>query len=103
MQPVSWQPWALGTKVREGPSPRPEPWELLFVIAAQQLFKHRARGSSIFLIKCPPSPGPGRAGLPGAGAPLQPTPSPEGIAQVGSTDASYRWSQGGASSPWPQG
>lgn len=67
-QLVSWQPGALETKVGAAPPLDLSPWELLFVIVAEQLFKQGAWGSSIFLIKCPPSLEPRRAGQPGAGA-----------------------------------
>lgn len=100
-QLVSWQPWALETKVRGAPPLDLSPWELLFVFVAEQLFKQAAWGSSIFLIKCPPSLGPRKAGQPGAGALARADTQPQRGCMRGPTDASYRWS-GGTALPHPR-
>lgn len=55
----------------------------MFVIVAEQLFKQGAWGSSIFLIKCPPSLEPRRARQSGAAALAGAEPSPEGTACEG--------------------
>ena len=85
--PGSWAPGSLGLweqRCERAPPLDLSPWERLFVITAEQLFKQGAWGSSTFLIKCSPSPGPGRAGWPGAGAPgWSQHPAPKGFGERG--------------------
>lgn len=102
--PGSWYPGSprlWEQRCERAPPLDKSPWELLFVITEEQLFKQGAWGGSIFLIKCSPSPGPGRAGSQVQVPWLEPTPNPKGTSWEGPTGASYRWSRGGASSTPP--
>lgn len=100
-QLVSWQPRALGTKVRGAPPLDLSPWEPLFVIMAEQLFKQGAWGSSLFLIKCPPSLRPRRAWRPGAGVLARANTQPQRGCVTGAHRCRLQVEEGRGLSPTP--
>lgn len=81
--PGSWASGSLGLweqRCERAPPRNLSPWEGLFVITAEQLFKQGAWEAPFFLIKCPLPPQDqgeqsGQEQVPWLG----PTPSPKGI------------------------